>query len=188
MSVAAPQPGMDDVAGAGDHREQRVIAANVVVGELGSALLGQPIGLANARVHIDGDRRLARAGARRPGPAQHLAGHLVQLAGVTPGETPQEGADRRRSQHRMPQHRLGGTRSQHVAVVDRVAARQGRVDHRHGLMADIGPPCGVAQVHVGLEQLPQPQVLRQRGRRDQPGVGHQPPVIEDHADPVQAVR
>ena len=75
----------------------------------------------------------------------------------------------------MAQHRLGGTGSQHIAVIDRVAAGQRRVDDGHGLRADMGPPGGGAQVHHGVEQLPQPQMLRQRGGCHQPGVGHQPP-------------
>ena len=179
---------MHDIAGAGHHREQRVVAAHVVVGELGPTLLGQPVGLADARVHIDGDRPFARAGPRRPRPGQQLAGHLVQLAGVAPGETSQEGADRRGSQHRVPQHRLSRSRSQHIAVVDRVATGQRGVDHRHGLVADIRPPRGVTQVDVRFEQLPQSQMLGQGRRGDQPGVGHQPLVIECHPNAVQAVQ
>ena len=75
---AAPRPAwalpprsraVDDIAGAGDHREQRVVAADMVVRELGPALLGQPIGLADTRVDINSDRHLARADARRPSPA-----------------------------------------------------------------------------------------------------------------------
>jgi hypothetical protein len=58
----------------------------------------------------------------------------------------------------------------------------------HGLVADVGPPRGVPQVHVGVEKLSQPQVLGQRGRLDEPGVGHQALVVEGHIDGVEAVR
>jgi hypothetical protein len=33
------------------------------------------------------------------------------------------------------------------------------MDDRHRLIADIGPPCGVAQVHVSVKQLAQAQML-----------------------------
>ena len=56
------------------------------------------------------------------------------------------------------------------------------------LWPTLARPGGVAQIDVVVEQLSQTQMLGQRGRGDQPGVGHQLPVIEGHRDPVQAVR
>ena len=38
-----------------------------------------------------------------------------------------------------------------------------------------------------LKQLPQAQMLSQARRGDQPGVSHQPLVVEGHADTVQTV-
>jgi hypothetical protein len=46
----------------------------------------------------------------------------------------------------------------------------------------------VAQVDVVVEQLPQAEVLGQRGRQDQPGVGHRMLVVEGHGQGVEAVR
>jgi hypothetical protein len=88
----------------------------------------------------------------------------------------------------MSEHRCGRTGPQGVAVVDAVAAGEDGVDHRHGLVADVRPArCG-AQINMGVEQLPQSETLGKGGRGDQPGVGHQAYVVEDHPDPVQSVR
>ena len=48
-------------------------------------------------------------------------------------------------------------------------------------------PGRVAQVDPLVEQLPQTQMLSHARRGDQPGVGHQPLVIEGHLDTVQTV-
>jgi hypothetical protein len=61
----------------------------------------------------------------------------------------------------MAQHRLGGTGPQRVAIINRVATSQRRVDHRHGLVADIGVTGRVTQIDVGLEQLPHTEMLGQ---------------------------
>jgi HK97 family phage major capsid protein len=41
---------------------------------------------------------------------------------------------------------------------------------------------------VGAQQLPQAQPDRQGGRKDQPGVGHEPPVVKLHIDFVGVIR
>jgi hypothetical protein len=188
VGVAAPQPAVDHIGGAGHGGEQRVVAPDVVVGEAGAALLGQPVGLNDAGIDIQGDRPVARPRARGPGPPQRLGRDFVQLSGMTPSETAQERADGRRRRNPESQHRLSGARPQTVAVVDAVAAGQRRVDHRHGLLAHIGPTRGVTQVDLAVEQLPQPQVLGQRGRQNHPGVGHRVLVVEGHANGVQAMQ
>ena len=55
------------------------------------------------------------------------------------------------------------------------------------LCPDIGPARRIPEVHVLVEQLQQTQVLGQRGRQHEPGVGHEMVVVEDHLAPVQAV-
>jgi len=87
----------------------------------------------------------------------------------------------------MAQRGLGGSRPQRIGVVDAVAAGQCRVDQRHGLVAHVGVPGSVSQIDVVVEQLPQAEVLGQRGRQDEPGVGHQSLVVEGHRDGVEAV-
>ncbi len=87
----------------------------------------------------------------------------------------------------MAEHRLGVTGAQHVGVVDRVAPGQRGMDQGHGLVADVGVPWRIPQVDVLVEELPQTQVLGQRGGQDQPGVGHEALVVEGHLKPVQAV-
>ena len=62
------------------------------------------------------------------------------------------------------------------------------MDDRHGLVAHIRPARRVAQINPLVDQLPQSQMLGQARRGDQPGVGHQPLVVEGHLDAVQTVR
>ena len=88
----------------------------------------------------------------------------------------------------MTQHHLSRSRPQHIAVIDRVATGQRRVDHRHRLVTDIRPPWGVTQIHARLEQLPHTQMLGQRGQRDQSGRGDQTAVIEGHPNGIEAAR
>ena len=91
MGVAAPQPGPDDLVGARHGGQKGVKATHVGVTEPG-ALLGQPVGLTNGGIDIDGDRPVAGAGPRRPGPTDGLVEHPVQLGHVSPGEAAQKGA------------------------------------------------------------------------------------------------
>jgi hypothetical protein len=106
---------------------------------------------------------------------------------MAPGEAAQERPERRRCQHDVAEHRLRVARPQGIGVVDRVATGQGRVDKGHGLVPYMGPPRSIAEVDVLVEQLQQTQVLGQRGRQHEPGVGHQMIVVEGHLTAVQAV-
>jgi hypothetical protein len=163
-----------------------VIAAHLGVAEH-AALFGQSVGLTDGRVDIDGGRCAARTGSGFPGPHQQLAGHLVDLAGMAPAERAQEGAERRGGEHPVTEHSGGVTRAQHVGVIDAVTAGQRRVDERHRLVADIGPSGRMAKIHVLLEERSQSEMLGQRRRQHQAGVGHQTLVVEGHVETVKAV-
>jgi hypothetical protein len=63
VGIAAPQTEVDHIAGARHRREHWVVAADMVVRELGAPLLVQPVGLHDAGVDIDGKRAHARANA-----------------------------------------------------------------------------------------------------------------------------
>jgi len=87
----------------------------------------------------------------------------------------------------MAQHRGAGPGPEGISVVDAVTVGQRRVDKRHRLGAHVGVAGRVAQVDVVVEELPETEVLGQRCRQDQPGVGHRMLVVEGHADAVEAV-
>ena len=72
------------------HRDQGVVAAYVGVGEAGSSLLLQAIGLTDRRVHVDGERVALRQGAGSPGSGQGHPGDPVQAANVSEGKRAQE--------------------------------------------------------------------------------------------------
>jgi hypothetical protein len=92
------------------------------------------------------------------------------------------------SEHTVAEHRLGRSRPQGVAVIDGVTAGQGGVDDAHGLVSDVGPPRRIAQVHTALEERAKAKVLSQSRRQDQPGVGDEMVIVEDHLDGVEGVR
>ena len=166
-----------------------MVAADVVVGELGAALLGQPVGFHDARVDVDRDRHaVADAAARGPRPPKRDGRDDVELAGVAPSETPKERPQRGRGQDDVAQDRLGRSRTQHVRVVDTVAAGQRRVDQRHRLVADMGVTSRRTQIDMGVEQASQTQMLRQRRGQDQPGISHRVTVVEGHREPVESMR
>ena len=92
VGAALPEPGHQHVAGAGGDGQQRVIAPGAGVAVMTRPLLGQPIGLADGGVQVDGQRPGAGSRTSRPGPGQQLAAHPVQLADMAPPEAAQEGA------------------------------------------------------------------------------------------------
>ncbi len=75
-----------------------------------------------------------------------------------------------------------------VRVLDAVAPGQSRVDQSHRLETDVGVPGPSPEIHVLVEELSQPEMIGQRGRLDQPGVGDGMVVVEGHRNPVWAVR
>ena len=165
---------MHDIASARDRGDQRVIATHAGVAEH-AALFGQPVGLTDRRVDIHRDRFVARSGARRPCPSEELAADPVELTDMSPRKGPQERAQRRRGQHPMAQHRFRLTRTERVGVVDAVAARERGVDQRHCLVPDIRSAGRIAQIDRVVDQLPELELLRQRGRQ------HQSPRRPPHA-------
>ena len=54
------------------------------------------------------------------------------------------------------------------------------------LWPDVGASRRIAEVDVLVEELPQSQVLGQRRRQHQAGVGHQMLVVEGHLKPVES--
>ena len=91
VGPALAQPGHQHVSGAGGNGQQRVIAAGAGIAVVARSLLGQSIGLADGRVQVDGQGRVAGSGPSGPGPGQQLAAHAVELTDMPPPEAAQEG-------------------------------------------------------------------------------------------------
>ena len=89
---ALAQPGHQHLPGAGSNGQQRVIALLAGVAVVSRALLGQPVGLADGEIKVDGERRVAGSRPGLPGPGQQLPAHSVQLADMAPPRAAQEGA------------------------------------------------------------------------------------------------
>ena len=188
IGTAATQPRREDVARAGRDREQRVIAADMAVREVGAAFLSETVRLADGRVQIDRER--LRSGSRTggPGPGEQLAADAVELANVAPAEAAQERAEGGRRLDGEAQHPARATGAQGVRVIDAVAAREGGHDERQELVAWVRPAGRRTEIEVPLNELPQTELRGQGGRQEQARVGHQAVVVEAHTEPVEAVR
>ena len=129
------------------------------------------------------------SGGLAPGPApagpalfNSSAATLSKLAGVTEGKNCAErcrastGPAPRCRELRLPRPERSTSASSIESPPTSTDGPPGPSPFAPGL----GMPGSIAQVNVGLEQLPQPQMLAQRGRSEQPGVSHQPVIVEGH--------
>ena len=75
------------------HGQQRVVAALASVAVVARPLLGQPVGLADGGIKINGEWCVAGSRPSGPGPGQQLPAHPIQLADVAEAaqERPQGG-------------------------------------------------------------------------------------------------
>jgi len=88
----------------------------------------------------------------------------------------------------VPQRPARATGPQSVRVIDAVATREGRHDECQELVADVGPTRRGAQVETLVDELPEAQMVGQRGRQQEARVGQQALVVEGRVEPVEAVR
>ena len=117
-------------------------------------LLGQPVGLADGGVEIDGERRVAGSRSGGPGPGQQFPAHPVQLVDVAPPESAQEGAQ---GGWRLDPA-TENTGAQRSGVVDAVAASQRGGHQRHQLVAGVGPARRAAKIEVMVYEFHKAQV------------------------------
>ena len=122
VGPALAQAAHQHVSGAGGNGQQRVIAAGAGIAVVARSLLGQSIGLADGRIKVDGQGRVAGSGPSGPGPGQQLAAHPVQLTDMAPPEAAQEGPQGGWRLSRETEHAGGPAGAQHIGVVDAVAA------------------------------------------------------------------
>ena len=187
VGAALAQPGHQHLAGASGHGQQRVIAPLAGVAMVACPLLGQPIGLADGGVQVDGEWRVAGSGSSGPGPGQQLPAHPVQLTDVAPPEAAQE---RPQGGGRLDYAAERASRpagAQHVGVVNAVAASQRGGHQGHDLIARVGSAWCIAQVQAPVNQFGKAQVQGQRGRQDQPGIVDQAAVVEGDVDAIGVV-
>ena len=67
-------------------------------------------------------------------------------------------------------------------------ARERGGDQGQQLVPDVRPTRGSPEVEVGVDELLQTEMLGERGRQQQPRVGHQAVVVEGRFNPVEAMR
>jgi transposase len=72
-------------------------------------------------------------------------------------------------------------------VIDVVATRERRHHEPEQLVAGVGTAGLRPRVEVLVDQLPEGQMVGQRGRQDEPGIGHQAVVIERHVEAGRVV-
>ena len=88
----------------------------------------------------------------------------------------------------QPSTRAGAAGAQRSGVVDAVAARERRGDQGQQLVAGVRPPRRVTEVEVAVGELLQTEMLGERGREEQPRIGHQAVVVEGDVYPVGVAR
>ena len=84
VGAALAQPGHQHVAGAGGDGQQRVIAPLAGIAVVARSLLGQSIGLADGRVQVDGQGRVAGSRPQRPRPGPATRGSPGRVDGRGP--------------------------------------------------------------------------------------------------------
>ena len=94
----------------------------------------------------------------------------IQLADVALPEAAQEGPQGGSCLDCAADGASCSAGTQHVGVVDAVAASQRRCHERHHLVAGVGSACCMAQVQVPVNQLGQAKVQGQGVRKNQPGI------------------
>ena len=116
-----------------------------------------------------GHQHLTGAGSH----GQQFPAHPVQLPHVPPAEAAQEGAQGGGRLDHTPQDAGRTASTQHVGVVDAVAAGQGGGHQGHQLVSGVGPARGAAQIQIPVSQLWQTETPGQGGRKEKSGIGHQ---------------
>ena len=158
VGPALAQPGHQHLAGAGGNGQQRVIAAGAAIAVVARSLLGQSIGLADGRVQVDAQGRVAGSGPSGPGPGQQLAAHAVELTDMPPPEAVQEGPQGGWRLDHAAWNTDRPTSAQRIGVVDAVAAYQRGSDQRQHLVPSVRPSRRAAEVKVMVDEFPQAQV------------------------------
>ena len=188
VGAALAQPRHQHVTRPGRNGEQRVIAAHARVAVLPGALLRQAVGLAERRIEVDRERRRARSRSGRPAAGEQLAAEAVELADVAPAEAAQEDTEGGRRLDGATEHARRPAGAQRSGVVDALAARERRGDQGQQLVAGVRPPRRVTEVEVAVGELLQTEMLGERGREEQPRIGHQAVVVEGRLKLVEAGR
>jgi len=97
-------------------------------------------------------------------------------------------SQRRRCHHLVSEHRLGGSRPQHVGVIDMGPARRHGVHERQDLPPRPGPTDTARQVDGGVDQAFETEADNQCGHQNHAGIGHQVGLVEGHLDAVDSAR
>jgi hypothetical protein len=104
------------------------------------------------------------------------------------GECAQERPQRRRGHDPVAEHLRGLAGAQHVGVVDAVAAGRHRMQQGQDLPPGSVRARALAEVHQLIHDRLDPQLLGERGRQQQPGVGDRVVVVKGNHHGVGTVR
>jgi site-specific DNA recombinase len=104
------------------------------------------------------------------------------------GERPQEVPQGGRGHDPVPEHAGRRPCPQPVGVADVAGPGHHGMDQGQDLAARAEPSGPVGEADCGVDQGLQAQTGDQRGHQDQPGVGHQARLVENHLHPVNPAR
>ena len=170
VGAALAQPGHQHLAGASGNGQQRVIAAGAGIAVVARSLLGQSIGLADGRVQVDAQGRVAGSRPQRPRPGPTTGGSRGRVDGHAPtgscaGRSP-GWMDALTTQPRTPTvHQRAAHRRRRA-----VAACQRGSDQCQHLVPSVRPSRRSAEVKVMVDEFPQARCRGQGGRQDRPAL------------------
>ena len=116
-----------------------------------------------------------------------MAADRVELADVAPAEAAQERAQGRCRLDPEAEDPARAAGPQRGRVIDAVTARERGHHERHELVARVGSTGLLPEIEVLLDEIVQAQMLSQRGRQQEAGVGHELRPVERGVNPVEAV-
>jgi len=88
----------------------------------------------------------------------------------------------------MTKHRPGGSRAQHLRVIDVGPSRRHGVDQGEHLAPRTSATHAAREVDGGVDQAFETEADHQRGHEQQPGIGHQVGLVEGHLNVVDSAR
>jgi hypothetical protein len=150
-------------------------------------LLLETVRLADRRVEVDREGCRPGTGSCPPGPGEEMPADGVELADVAPAEAAQERAQGRCRLDPEAEDPVRAAGPRRGRVIDAVTARERGHHERHELVTRVGSTGLLPEIEVGLDEIVEAQMLSQRGRQQEAGIGHELRPVERGVNPVEAV-
>ena len=140
------------------------------------------------RVEVERHRLGSRSGTEAPCSTDRLGDHRVELTDVSEGERTKERPERGRRHHLERQDLLRCPGAQPVGVIDMGRTGEDRRDEREHFPARTQPADATGETEPPEHELLETESDHEGRRHDQPGIGDERRLVEDHPDPIRRAR